>query len=101
MNEPKRLRIKRNLISGMHMSKLFTMMASHAPSISAFQIHQVVLMFQVNVARYISPKNFIPLYSFRSINNNGINAKKMATVRFTVGHAIKNSKPESSDSKTG
>ncbi len=101
MNAPKRLRIKRKPMSGIHMSKLFTMMASQAPSISAFQIHQVVLMFQVNVARYIKPKNFKPEYSFRSINSNGINAKKMATVRFTVGHAIKNSNPESSDSKTG
>jgi len=53
------------------------------------------------VARYIKPKNFKPENSFRSINSNGINAKKMATVRFTVGHAIKNSNPESSDSKTG
>ena len=40
------------------MSKLFVMMAITAPTAVEFQIHQVVLTFQINSARYISEKNF-------------------------------------------
>jgi hypothetical protein len=91
--------MERNPIMGMHINKLLTMMANHAPSISAFQIHQVVLMFQVKRARYINPKNFNPDSFFCSIMNNGMKAKKMATVMLLMGHATKNNKPERSDSK--
>ena len=101
MSAPKRFFMNRKPIHGLHMSKLLTKIASHAPTIEAFQIHQVVEIFQTNKARYMRPKYF----SLDKLNcsriNNGMKAMKMATVMLVMGQARNNKRPENSDNKSG
>jgi hypothetical protein len=78
---------------GIHINKLLAKNAAIAPGGDANHIHQVVLTFQINMARYKQPK-YLALLIFKLLKcNSGINAKKIRKVNGDIGQAANNKKP--------
>ena len=84
----------KNPHQGKHMSKLLAMIAATLPISVEFQIHQVVLAFQMSKAikLYQKKRDFFSILS--AINNNGTNPKNMRNVKGDSGHAAKSRRPE-------
>jgi hypothetical protein len=81
-------------IQGKHINKLFAIMAATLPISVEFQIHQVVLAFQINKARKQCQKKFDFFSITSAIKRRGTNPKKMRKVRGDTGHAAKSRSPE-------
>ena len=72
-----------------------------APGKVELMIHQVVDMFQINIATYVHIKKFLRLMPCISIHNNGTNATKIRNVSGETGQAAYASKPERIDNSAG
>jgi hypothetical protein len=75
--------------------------APRAPGTEALIIHQVVAMFQVNIARYVSAKNFFRLLVTDSIHSKGIHATKINKVSGDTGQDAQRRRPQPSAEKRG
>jgi hypothetical protein len=70
------------------------MMAAILPISVEFQIHQVVLAFQISSARKLYQKKLDFFWILSAINNRGTNPKNMRNVKGDTGHAAKSRSPE-------
>ena len=69
-------------------------MAATLPISVEFQIHHVVLAFQMSMAIKLYQKNFVFFSMIAAINKSGTNPKKMRNVKGDTGHAANSSIPE-------
>ena len=74
--------------------KLLAMMAPIAPAAVAFQIHQVVPAFQINMLSRANRKKRILLFSLFANNNRGTQATKIRIVKPASGHAPTSKRPD-------
>src|SRR6185436_1867986 len=78
----------------MHISRLLARNAPIAPGNVELMIHQVVETFQNSIAKYTHRKKLLLLMPCISIQNNGMNAKKIRKVSGEIGQAAKSNMPE-------
>jgi hypothetical protein len=64
-------------------------------------IHQVVERFQINIDRYVQPKNPDLLMPCFSIQRRGTKAKKIKKVSGDTGQEAYSNKPDARDKKRG
>ncbi len=76
------------------MSKLLAMMAAILPMSVEFQIHQVVLAFQINKVKKLCQKNVDFFCRPSATNSKGVNPKKIRKVKGDTGQAAKSKKPD-------
>ena len=81
-------------IQGKHINKVLAIIAATLPISVEFQIHQVVLAFQINNARKLYQKKVDFLLMASAIKSNGINPKNIRNVKGETGQAAKSSIPE-------
>jgi hypothetical protein len=77
----------------MHINKLFAVMAAMVPTSVEFHIHQVVPVFQHNMAISICQKKVIFFMGEAARASRGIQAKKIKPVRVETGQAAINRQP--------
>jgi hypothetical protein len=70
------------------------MMAATLPISVEFQIHQVVLAFQISMAKKQCQKKVDFFCWASAINSKGVNPKKIKKVKGETGHAPKSNNPE-------
>ena len=76
------------------MSKLLAIIAAILPTSVLFQIHQVVVAFQINRAIKQCKKNVFLFVTVSATNNNGTNPKNSKQVKEEVGQAAHKIRPE-------
>jgi hypothetical protein len=85
----------KNPHQGKHINKLLAIMAAILPISVEFQIHQVVLAFQMSMAKKLCQKKADFLSKLLATKSKGINPKKMRKVKGDIGQAAKSNNPDS------
>jgi hypothetical protein len=77
----------------MHINKLFAVMAAMVPTSVEFHIHQVVPVFQHNMAIKICQKKAVFFKGSAASTSKGIQATKISRVRLETGQAAISRQP--------